>query len=254
MDLRLSGKRALITGASRGIGYACAKSLAAEGCDLAMASRDIGRLRSAVKSVRHEYRVGVTSHATDLANADRQRALIEMVGEIDILINNAGAIPPGDLLSIDDQEWREAWELKVHGYINLTRLVLPTMFERGSGVVINVIGAAAVRPNPDYVVGAAGNSALVGFTRAVGQQAASYGVRVLAVNPGLVLTGRLETMLRDAAERRFGNPARWDDLVPNDPPPGTPEQIADVVTFLASERASHINATAITLDGGASGH
>ncbi|MEM8923223.1 MAG: short-chain dehydrogenase/reductase [Actinomycetota bacterium] len=253
MDLGLSGRKALVTGASRGIGLACARALAAEGCDLALAARDVRRLKDAVKGIRTDYRVGVTSHATDLSVDHRRRALIDVVGEVDILVNNAGAIPSGDLAAIDDDAWREAWELKVFGYIDLTRMMLPEMVARGGGVIINVIGAAAIRPSPGYITGASGNAALVGFTRALGQQSVADGVRVVAVNPGLILTDRMEDMLRAAAEERFGNPERWDDLVPTDPEPGTPEQVADVVAFLASDRASHISATAITVDGGANG-
>ncbi|MEM7336992.1 MAG: short-chain dehydrogenase/reductase [Actinomycetota bacterium] len=254
MELGLAGRRALVTGASRGIGFACARALAAEGCDLALAARNVGRLKTAVKTIRAEHRVGVTSHALDLADEGRREALVDVVGDVDILVNNAGAIPPGDLETIDDETWRESWELKVFGYINLTRLVVPQMMERGRGVVINVVGAAAVRPQPNYLAGAAGNSALVGFTRGLGQQTARSGVRVVAVNPGLILTDRLEELLRAAADERFGNPDRWDELVPTNPAPGDPENVAALVAFLASDKARHINATAITVDGGASGY
>ncbi|MFV0524447.1 MAG: short-chain dehydrogenase/reductase [Acidimicrobiales bacterium] len=252
MDLELRGKRALITGASQGIGLACARALAAEGCDVALAARDVHRLKEAVRLIRTDYRVGVTSHATDLSVSHRQAALVDVVGTIDILVNNAGAVPPGDLAAVDEARWRQSWELKVFGYINLTRLVLPQMIGRGDGAIVNVIGAAAVQPRPGYLAGAAGNSALVGFTRALGGDTARTGVRVVAVNPGLIMTQRLETMLRGQAERRFGNPERWDELIPRDPPPGTPEQVADVVAFLASPRASHVSGTSITVDGGAS--
>jgi NAD(P)-dependent dehydrogenase (short-subunit alcohol dehydrogenase family) len=253
MDLGLSGKRALVTGASRGIGFACAYALAGEGCDVALAARNVGRLKKAVKMIRAEYRVGVTSHATDLSSQARREALVDVVGDVDILINNAGAIPAGDLETVDDETWREAWELKVFGYIDLVRLVMPQMEERGSGVIINVVGAAAVKPSADYVAGAAGNSALVGFTRAVGSRSIRNGVRMVAVNPGLVLTDRLEELLRQAADERYDNPERWDELMPTDPPPGTPEQVADIVAFLASDRASHISGTTLTVDGGALG-
>jgi len=251
MDLGLLGKRALVTGASRGIGFACARALAAEGCDVALAARDVRRLKVAVKTIRAEHRVGVTSHATDLSVPARRQALIDVVGDIDILVNNAGAIPPGDLDAIDDAAWRQSWELKVFGYINLARLVLPQMQQRGSGVIVNVVGAAAVRPRADYIVGSTGNAALAGFTRAMGSASAAGNVRMVGVNPGLVLTGRMEQLMRKAAEERFGNAERWDELVPRDPPPGTPEQIADVVTFLASGRAGHVSGTMINVDGGA---
>lgn len=253
MDLGLAGKRALVTGASRGIGLACARALAAEGCDLALAARDVKKLKTAVKTIRADRRVGVTSHATDLSKPDRQHALLDVAGDIDILVNNAGAIPPGDLAAVDDDTWREAWELKVFGYINLSRLVLPRMEARGWGVIINVVGMASMRPSADYIAGAAGNSALVGFTRALGSRSVRNGIRVVAVNPGLVLTDRMEELLRKAAVDRYGNAERWDELIPTDPPPGTPDQIADVVAFLASDRASHISGTTINVDGGAAG-
>ncbi len=252
MDLGLSGKRALVTGASRGIGFGCARALAAEGCDVALVGRDVHGLKAAMKAIRADYRVGVTSHATDLTVPDRQAALVDVVGEIDVLVNNAGAIPPGELDEVDDATWRAAWELKVFGYVNLTRLVLPQMEARRSGVIVNVIGAAAVRPRADYITGATGNSALVGFTRALGNTSLRRGVRVVAVNPGLIATDRMEVLLRAQAEERFGNPERWEELVPSDPAPGTVEQVADVVAFLASERASHVSGTTITIDGGAS--
>lgn len=253
MDLGLAGKRALVTGASRGIGFACAKVLAAEGCDVALAARDVKRLKTAVKEIRAQSRVGVTSHATDLTIAGRLDALVDVVGDIDILINNAGAVPPGDLAAVDEARWREAWDLKVFGYINLCRLVMPAMEARGSGVIVNVVGAAAMRPRPGYIAGAAGNSALVGFTRALGGDSLRRGVRVVAVNPGLIMTDRMEELLRDAANERFGNPERWEELVPHDPGPGTVAQVADVVAFLASERAGHISGTTLTIDGGATG-
>ncbi len=252
MELGLTGRRALVTGASRGIGFGCAMALAAEGCDVAMAARDVHRLKAAVKAVRAHYRVGVTSHATDLSIPSRQEALIDVLGDIDILVNNAGAVPPGDLASIDDATWRQAWELKVFGYINLCRLVLPQMQARRRGVIINVVGVAAIRPRPDYIAGSTGNAALLGFTRALGSQSLEHGVRVVAVNPGLIMTDRLEMMLRRAAQDRWGNPARWDELIPTNPGPGSAEQVADVVTFLASDRASHVSGTTITVDGGAS--
>lgn len=252
MDLGLAGKRALITGASRGIGFACALALAAEGCDVALVGRDVHLLKAAVKAIRTRFRVGVSSHATDLSVPSRQAALIDVVGDIDILVNNAGAIPPGELDSVSDASWRAAWELKVFGYINLARLVLPRMEAQGHGVIVNVIGAAALRPRPDYIVGATGNSALVGFTRALGSRSLEHGVRVVGVNPGLIMTDRLEVMLRRAAGERWGNPERWDELIPLDPPPGRADQVADVVAFLASDRAGYVSGTVVTVDGGAS--
>lgn len=252
MELELAGKRALVTGGSRGIGLACAHGLAAEGVNLAVAGRDVSALKQATRELRENYEVEVTSHSCDLARSDHQEALIEVVGDIDILVNNAGAIPSGQIDTVDEATWRSAWDLKVFGYINLCRLVLPQMERRLAGVIVNVIGAAAVRPNAGYVAGAAGNSALVGLTAALGGKAGTTGVRVVGVNPGLTLTDRMESMLRERALEQYGDPGRWEDLIPDDPRPAFAEEIADVVVFLASDRASHVTGTTITIDGGAS--
>lgn len=253
MELDLAGKRALITGGSKGIGLACAHGLAAEGVNLAIAARSVEPLKEATRLLRDTYDVDVTSHSCDLTRSDHQRALADVVQPIDILVNNAGAIPPGNLLGVDEATWRQAWDLKVYGYVNLSRLVLPAMLERGSGVIINVIGAAADRPRPDYLAGAMANTSLVTLTRALGAETAPQGVRVVGVNPGLTLTARMETMLRGTAMERHGDPDRWRELIPTDPPPADPEQVADVVVFLASDRASMVSGTVLTIDGGASG-
>ncbi len=251
MDLNLDGKRALITGGSKGIGLACAEALAAEGVHLAIAARTVGPLKEATKALRNGYDVEVSSHSCDLTRPEHQAALIDVVGDIDILINNAGAIPGGTIDSVDDKTWRAAWDLKVFGYINLCRLMLPVMTARGSGVIVNIIGAAADNPRAAYVAGAAGNSALVGLTKALGGESTRSGVRVVGVNPGLTLTDRMETLLRERAEQTLGDPERWEELIPTDPVPATAEQIADVALFLASDRAAQISGTTITVDGGA---
>lgn len=251
MDLNLSGKRALITGGSKGIGLACAHALAGEGVHLAIAARTVEPLKAATKTLRNDYDIEVSSHSCDLARAEHQAALIDVVGDIDILINNAGAIPSGTIDSIDNKTWRDAWDLKVFGYINMCRLMLPIMSERGSGVIVNIIGAAADNPRAGYIAGAAGNSALVGLTTALGGESMRSGVRVVGINPGLTLTDRMENMLRERAERTLGNPERWEELIPTDPVPASADEVADVALFLASERASQISGTTITVDGGA---
>jgi NAD(P)-dependent dehydrogenase (short-subunit alcohol dehydrogenase family) len=219
---------------------------------LAIAARDVGPLKDVTRQLRTGYEVDVTSHSCDLSRTEHQAALVDVVGTVDILINNAGAVPGGTLDAVDEKEWRAAWDLKVFGYINLCRLLLPQMIERRSGVIVNVIGSAAVRPRADYIAGAAGNAALVGLTTALGADSMKAGVRVVGINPGMTVTARLETLLRDSAERKLGNPDRWEELIPTDPAAATAEQVADVAVFLASERAGHISGTTITVDGGAS--
>jgi len=251
MELDLEGKRALITGGSKGIGLACAHALAAEGVDLAIAARTVGPLKDATRELRADYGIEVSSHSCDLTRPEHQAALAEVVGDVDILINNAGSIPGGGLDAVDESTWRNAWDLKVFGTINLTRLMLPNMRRRGVGVVINIIGSASEFPHGRYLAGAAGNGALANFTRALGAEVFSEGVRVVGVSPGVTHTERMESLLRTQAQERFGNPDRWDDLLLSGPPPARPEEIAAIVVFAASDRASYLSGTVITVDGGA---
>ena len=168
MDLNLRGKLALVTGASKGIGLACARQLAEEGCHLHLASRTKADLERAKETIQARHNVSVTIHPVDLSNGDAVRSLAAACPDIDILVNNAGAIPAGDLQAIDETRWRDAWNLKVFGYINLCRAVYPVMKSRGGGVIVNVLGAAGERPTWGYIAGSAGNASLMAFTRGMG--------------------------------------------------------------------------------------
>ena len=184
MDLQLTGKKALITGGSKGIGRATAEVLADEGCDVTLVARDQGALDEAAAAIRARRQVNVRTISADLSSDAAVRRVAAEAGELDILVNNAGAIPPGDLLSVDDATWRHAWDLKVFGYISFCRVVYAQMKARRAGVIINVIGAAGESFPTDYIAGAAGNASLMAFTRALGKGAPADGLRVVAINPG----------------------------------------------------------------------
>jgi len=251
MDLGLRGKTVLITGASQGIGRETALLLAAEGCNLVLVSRDAARLEDLAGTIRTHHGVSVSLMAADLSSdADLQR-VGSSVGDLDVLVNNAGAIPPGTLQQIDDRQWREAWDLKVFGYINLTRSLYSNLKER-QGVIVNIIGAGGEVFRPDYIAGATGNAALMAFTRALGKSAVADNMRVVGINPGPVSTSRNETMLRATAKAEFGDEDRWAEL--NSALPygrsATPEEIASAVAFLASPRSGYTNGTILTIDGG----
>ncbi|MEC7575248.1 MAG: SDR family NAD(P)-dependent oxidoreductase, partial [Pseudomonadota bacterium] len=142
MDLGLSGKRVLITGASKGIGRAIAEVLAEEGCSLHLASRTEADLARARDEINEKHGVQVTIHPLDLSDGENAKRLSQETEGIDILVNNAGAIPGGDIEMVTEEIWREAWNLKVFGYINMCREVYPAMCKRGSGVIFNVVGMA----------------------------------------------------------------------------------------------------------------
>jgi short-subunit dehydrogenase len=179
MDLHLRGKSALVTGASKGIGAAIAETLAEEGCNLHLAARSTEAMDTLARKLRETYGVTVTVHTTDLRNSNDLARLASAAADIDILVNNAGDIPSGSLDVIDEATWRHAWDLKVFGFINLTRHVYAQMKSRGHGVIINVIGVAGERVDANYVVGSAGNASLMAFTRALGSASLKDNIRVV---------------------------------------------------------------------------
>ena len=149
MDINLKGKSVLITGASKGIGFVIAEHMAAEGCNLHLAARDDKAHEGAGRAARpSEHGVKVTVHRCDLGQTAEVEALGKACADVDILVNNAGDIPPGTLTEIDGETWRKAWDVKVFGYVDLTRIIYPHMCARKSGVIVNIIGAAARMPEP----------------------------------------------------------------------------------------------------------
>src|SRR5438105_1002822 len=240
MDLGLRGKKALVTGASKGIGRACAEILAEEGCDVALVSRTAADLETARAEIAGKHNVGVRVFPLDLGDSRNVDKLAAECADIDILVNNAGAIPGGNLDAIDETRWREAWDLKVFGYINMTRRFYALMRERRQGVIVNILGAAGENPDFDYVAGSSGNASLMAFTRAIGGTAPRDGLRVIGINPGPVLTERLETLMRHRAQTRFGDPEKWtEQLKPMAfGRAAKPEEIAWMVAFLASDRSA----------------
>lgn len=252
MDLQISGKRALVTGGNKGIGKAVAEVLAAEGCDLVLVARDALALEETAQAIRGKNQVNVETIAADLSSNDAVASAAGKVGAVDILINNAGAIPPGTLAEVDDATWRKAWDLKVYGFISMCREIYPAMAARKSGVIINIIGHAGESHPPGYIAGAAGNAALMGFTKALAHGAHGDGIRVVGINPGAILTERAIMLARTKAETQFGDAARWPDLHKSLPfgRAGLPEEVAHTAAFFASPLSSYTSGTILTINGG----
>src|SRR6202035_3037211 len=254
MELGLRGRKALVTGASKGIGRACAEALAEEGGDVVLVSRTAADLEAARAAIVAKHNVAVRFYPLDLSDSRNVDKLAEACADTEILINNAGAIPGGNIAEIDEARWRQAWDLKVFGYINMTRRFYALMAERKQGVIVNVLGAAGENPDFDYVAGSSGNASLMAFTRAIGGTAPRDGLRVMGVNPGPVLTERLETLMRHRAQTRFGDPEKWTEQLK----PlafgraAKPEEIAYMVAFLASDRSAYTTVSIVTIDGGGS--
>jgi len=252
MDLHLRGRRVLITGASKGIGAAAARAFAEEGCRLLIASRNASALEQLAQQLRAEYGVEVLTEAVDLRSADDIARLADSAHDVDVLVNNAGDIPSGSLETVDEAMWRHAWELKVFGYINLTRRVYAAMKSRGRGVIINDIGAAGERVDASSITASAGNAALMAFSRALGSRSLADGIRVVGVNPGPVETDRLTTLFKAQARQRLGDESRYRELMAQFPMgrAASPREIADAMVFLASDRSSYTSGVIVTIDGG----
>ncbi len=259
MELGITGKTVLVTGGSKGIGRATARAMAAEGARVMICSRSAPALEEAAGVIRSETGQVVETVAADLSRLDgvesAAAAAVQRLGGLDILVNNAGAIKGGDFLAIPDEEWMTGWSLKLLGYIRMARAILPQMRAQGGGRIVNVVGMAARNPATSYMMGGAANAALINFTKALADLGAPSNILVTAVSPGPVKTDRWDSLQRQQAaaagkdletfvkEQNRGFPLGRIAL---------PEEVADLVCFLASDRASFLTGIAITVDGGMS--
>lgn len=252
MDLNLRGRRALITGSSKGIGLAIARALAAEGVHVQLVARTQSELDKVTARIRADYGVEAIGHSADLSDSAAVKKVAGGTGELDILVNSAGAIPRGTLLDIDEERWRKAWDLKLFGAINLTREIYGPMCKRGRGVIINIAGLAGERPDAYYIAGSVANAAMIMFSRSLGGDSIRHGVRVLAVNPGPVETEKHINDTRRLAKEKFGDENRWRDVMSGLPMKraATTDEVSGMVAFLCSDLASYISGSAITIDGG----
>lgn len=254
MDLGLQGTRTLITGGSKGIGFACATGFAREGAAVVIAGRDPGSLAIAMEALASQGKAKVDIFVGDLALSEERERLFATHPDIDILVNAAGAIPNGNLFEISLDRWVDAWQLKVFGFVHLTQLYLAAMQRRRSGVIVNIIGMAGAAPNWDYICGAAGNASLIALTRAAGAKSVDWNVRVFGINPSPTRTARIESFLRRRAQDQFGNEERWQEAVSSLPFGRLAEvsEVADLAVMLASPRGSYLSGTVVDVDGGQS--
>lgn len=258
MDLQLRGRRAAITGASKGIGLAIARVLAAEGVDLVLCSRTQAEIEHAATQIAAEFSVRAQALAADLSGSAGVTAFAHFAEQqletVDILVNNAGAIPAGSIAALDFEEWQRAYDLKLWGYVRLSRSLLPAMRQRRTGVILNIIGNAGRQPTAAYIAGGMANAALMNFTKALALECAGDGVRVVGINPGLTATERLQALAERMARERGVDPAETKRTLTRDIPLGRPAsvaEVADVAAFLVSPRASYITGAVIPVEGGA---
>ncbi|MFQ5829067.1 MAG: SDR family NAD(P)-dependent oxidoreductase [Candidatus Methylomirabilia bacterium] len=258
MDLGLSGKTALVTGGSRGIGRATALALADEGVRVALAARERAALEEASAAI--EVHTGqrplviVADCTRRVDAAEMVHVAVERLGAIDILVNSIGAAKGGNFLELTERDWEQSLALKLLGQVRCCREVLPIMRARGGGSIVNVIGHRGKQPDGRALPAGVANAGLMNFTIGLAQEEARYGIRVVGVNPAPVETRRLQEVFETEA-RVLGVSVeearrRWLSHVPLGRA-ATPEEIANVVVFLASRRASFITGTVVHVDGGA---
>jgi NAD(P)-dependent dehydrogenase (short-subunit alcohol dehydrogenase family) len=252
MNLQLSNKVAIITGASRGIGRAIAQELAGEHMRLVLVARSADLLQELAASIGTESLV----HVADLRQADAAAeviaATIQRFGSIDLLVNNAGATKRGDFLELTDADWTDGFALKFFGSMRLSRAAWPHLVaSRGS--IINIIGVGGRTPSAYFTIGGSVNSALLNLTKALAHRGLTDGVRVNAINPGAIATERLQRRIQAlAAEQGLDHDTAAKTMVQELGVTrfGTPAEIAHAVAFLASPAANYCQGTILDIDGG----
>lgn len=257
MDLGLKGKVALVAGASQGIGLATALLFAREGARVAMCARTEATLNEAAAMIRKETGADVLPLAADMSRAEDIRNFVAQsaahFGRVDAIVNNAGGPPPGEFMKFSDEDWDKAYQLSFMSTMRMTREAVPHMRKAGGGRVVNITSFAVKEPVAGLVLSNAIRSAVIGLAKTLARELAKDGILVNNVCPGRIHTERAQK-LNEARAARMNRP--FEDInreMAAEVPLGrygTAGEAADLIVFLASERASYITGTTIQVDGG----
>ena len=256
MDLRLIGQHVLITGGSRGIGLACAAEFLREGTRVSIVGRNPEHLKNAQARLLQETGSTVATHRADLGDAEAALAVVEAAeresGPVQVLVNSAGAARLTPFAELNPAAWQAAMQAKFFSYINVTDPLIKRMGARGQGAVVNVIGMGGKVATIHHIAGGSANAALMLSTVGLAAAYASMGVRVNAVNPALTLTERAAASIAADARQRHVSEEEALHQAQSRAPLGRlahPQDIADVVVFLASPRAGYVTGVVMSMDG-----
>ncbi len=257
MNLGLNKKIALVCAASQGLGFAVADELAAEGSSLIICSRGEENLNKAAAAIREKHGVEILAVAGDLSiTADVERIVMagtEKYGRIDILVTNSGGPPAGNFDSLTAESWDQATRILLTSVLDLTRLVLPGMKQRGWGRILNITSIASKQPVDNLMLSNSLRAAVTGFAKSLANEVAANGVTVNNILPGYTRTDRLVELFDFIAEKEGITTdqvvARWESEIPMRRL-GEPREFGALATFLVSERASYITGSSIAVDGG----
>ena len=257
MELGLKDKVALVAGSSQGLGRAVAEELASEGAKLVLCARTESTLRKTLDQISQRYGCRAIAVPTDLKEPRQVERLHSAarreLGPIQILVNNAGGPPAGTFADLTPESWEEAFKLTLNSAVSLTRLVLPDMRKTAWGRVINITSIAVKQPVDNLILSNSLRAAVTGFARTLANEVAPFGITVNNVLPGFTRTRRLNELIEQLARKQQLKKKEivegWEAGIPMRRL-GTPRELAALVAFLASERASYITGTSITVDGG----
>jgi 3-oxoacyl-[acyl-carrier protein] reductase len=257
MNLGIAGKTALVSAASRGIGKAIAIGLAKEGVNMVICARNEAGLRKTAHEIESSHSVKILPIIADLTKASEVKSLIQETmdrfGWIDILVTNAGGPPTGPSLSFSDLDWEHAMILNLLSTVRLCREVIPIMKRQGWGRIVNMVSVAAKQPLENMVLSNSIRAGVIGLAKTLSQEVAHDNILINSICPGWILTDRLVSIVQKRAESQGKTYEKaLADLSASIPIKrcGTPEEVANLAIFLASERASYITGTTIQVDGG----
>ena len=258
MDFRLKGKRAIVMAASRGLGYASALGLAREGCKLIVCSRDQARIEAAAAAIRKDTNAEVKALVADVSSASEAKRLVDAAvsayGGLEIVVHNAGGPPAGETLAMSEEQWQKAFEQNLLSFTRIVHAATPEMKKAGYGRVLTIASSSIKQPIPNLALSNALRAGVWGVAKTLSRELGPQGILVNVIAPGRIDTERIAE-LDQANAQKSGKPVEEVRKASVGTIPlgrlGRPEELANLVVFLASEAGSYISGQAIMVDGAA---